>query len=102
MSLVSVLKGKGKSGFGYGSTAEQVTEGLDLTGKRYLITGCTSGLGAEALRVLASRGAQVVGTARSIEQARAACAPWGERALPLVCELSEPASVRACVQAASA
>jgi len=30
MSLVSMFKGKGPSGFGYGSTAEDVTEGLDL------------------------------------------------------------------------
>lgn len=97
MSLVSVLKGNGKSGFGSRSTAEQVTEGLDLSGKRYLITGCNSGLGAEATRVLIARGAQVFGAARSIERAQAACAPYGDRAVPFACELSEPASVRSCV-----
>ncbi len=97
MSLISILRGNGKSGFGYGSTAEQVTSGLDLSGKRYLITGCTSGLGAEAMRVLILRGAEVVGTARSIDKARAACAALGERAIPGECELSEPDSVRKCV-----
>lgn len=97
MSLLSLLKGKGKSGYGYGSTAQEVTEGLDLSGKRYLITGSTSGLGAETMRVLMARGAQVYGTARTIEKARASCEVLGPAALPLVCELSEPDSVRACV-----
>jgi WW domain-containing oxidoreductase len=102
MSVVSLLKGKGKSGFGYGSTAEEVTDGLDLSGKRYLITGCTSGLGAEAMRVLAMHGADVVGTARDLDKAKAACAPYGVQAIPLACELSEPTSVRECVERAGA
>lgn len=97
MSLISMLKGKGKSGFGYGSTAEQVTEGLDLSGKRYLITGCNSGLGAEAMRVLIQRGAHVFGTARSLDKAKAACAALGERAIPFACELSEPSAIKACL-----
>ena len=42
MSLLAALKGKGPSGFGFGSTAEEVTSGLDLTGKTYLLTGCNS------------------------------------------------------------
>lgn len=102
MSLTSMLKGTGNSGFGYGSTAEQVTEGLDLSGKRYLITGCNSGLGSEAMRVLIQRGAHVLGTARSIDKAKAACAALGEKAIPFACELSEPSSVRACVNEVSA
>ena len=51
MSLVSMLKGTGPSGFGYGSTAEDVTEGLDLGGRTILLTGCNSGIGNETLRV---------------------------------------------------
>lgn len=100
MSLVALLKKKGPSGFGYGSTAEEVTAGLDLSGKNILITGCNSGLGKETLRVLAKRGARVIGTARTVEKAREACADVGAtKSLALACELSDPASVRACVEA---
>ena len=99
MSLYELFKPKGPSGFGYGSTAEQVTEGLSLEGKTILVTGCNSGLGQEALRVLALRGARVVGTARTLDKAKAACAAVKGKTVPLACELSDPASVRACVEA---
>ncbi len=97
MSLVSMFKGKGPSGFGYGSTAEEVTEGLDLTGKTILLTGCNSGIGKETARVLALRGAHVIAAARTVEKARAACDEVGGETTPVACELSEPASVKACV-----
>lgn len=97
MSLYELFKKKGPSGFGYGSTAEQVTEGLSLDGKTYLVTGCNSGLGQEALRVLALRGAKVIGTARTVDKAKAACDAIQGQTVPLACELSDPASVRACV-----
>jgi NAD(P)-dependent dehydrogenase (short-subunit alcohol dehydrogenase family) len=96
MSLYSRLKPNGPSGFGYGSTAQDVVRALDLTGKTVLLTGCNSGIGAEALRALAARGATVIGAARSEEKARAACAD-APGSVPVACELSEPASVRACV-----
>lgn len=73
MSIYRWLAPRGPSGYGYGSTAEQVTAGLDLTGKAFLVTGCTSGLGAEAVRVLALRGARVLGTARTLEKAHKSC-----------------------------
>ncbi len=98
MSLAALFKGKGPTGFGYGSTAEQATEGLDLSGKRYLVTGCNSGLGAETVRVLALRGATVVGLARTLDKATAALAGLAGEHGPVACELSEPASVRAAVQ----
>jgi NAD(P)-dependent dehydrogenase (short-subunit alcohol dehydrogenase family) len=96
MSLYQYLKPNGPSGFGYGTTAEQVTEGLDLSGRTVLVTGCNSGLGLETARVLSLRGARVIGTARSLEKATAACAPF-PGAVPLACELSDPASIRGCV-----
>ncbi len=99
MSLYQHFKGKGPSGFGYGSTAAEVTAGLSLQGKTILVTGCGSGLGLEALRVLALRGATVIGTARTLEKAQAACASVEGLTVPLACELSDPASVRACVEA---
>jgi len=49
--------------------------------------------------VLTRRGARVIGTARTLEKARAACAAVGGPSVPLACELSDPASVRACVAA---
>lgn len=99
MSLYAHLKGTGPSGFGYGSTAEEVTAGLSLAGRTVLVTGCNSGIGAETMRVLVRRGARVLGTARTLEKARAACAAAGASAVGLACELADPASVRACVEA---
>lgn len=98
MSLVSLIKGRrGASGFGYASTAEEVTAGLDLTGRTVLITGVNSGLGLESARVLAMRGARIVGAARSREKAAEACKGLATEVVPVACELSDPASVRACV-----
>ena len=102
MSIYGLLAGKGPSGFGYASTAEQVTAGLSLSGQNVLVTGCNSGVGFETLRVLALRGAQVLGAARTLEKAHEACSRVGGRTLPLACELSEPSSVQACVSAVQA
>ena len=102
MSLVSRLTGVGASGFGYGSSAEDVTAGLDLSTKCYLITGCNSGIGMETARVLALRGATVVGAARTVDKARAAGAELGINLTPVACELSDTASVRACIDAVKA
>jgi hypothetical protein len=60
----------GPTGFGSKSTAEQVTESCgDLRSITAIITGGTSGIGAETARVLASRGARVILPARSIKNA---------------------------------
>ena len=98
MSLMSMFKGKGPSGFGYGSTAEDVTEGLDLSGRTIVLTGCNSGLGKETLRVLTKRGAHVVAAARTVEKAQATCDEVGGETTAVACELSEPASVQACAE----
>jgi NAD(P)-dependent dehydrogenase (short-subunit alcohol dehydrogenase family) len=99
MSVFGWFQGRGDNGFGYNSTAEQVTSGLDLKGRRILVTGAASGLGLETVRVLALRGASVVAAARTAEQARQACAAFSVGAIePVACDLSEPASVRACVE----
>ncbi|MBK7579290.1 MAG: SDR family oxidoreductase [Myxococcales bacterium] len=92
-----MLHRSGASGFGYASTAHEVTDGLDLSGLTVLVTGVNSGLGLETARVLALRGARVLGAARTRDKAEIVTASLGNGALPLECELSEPASVRACV-----
>ena len=85
-----------RSAFGPGATAELVTQGIDLTGKTMVVTGCTSGLGLETMRVLALRGAHVIGTARDLERGREACASVQGKTTPVVLELSDFDSVVAC------
>ncbi|RLB46533.1 MAG: hypothetical protein DRH23_12405, partial [Deltaproteobacteria bacterium] len=82
----------------YGSTAESVTEGLDLSGQTILLTGSNSGIGKETLRVLTKRGAHVIAAARTVEKAQAACDDVGGETTAVACELSDPASVQACVE----
>lgn len=85
--------------FGAKSTTDEVLEGLDLTGKRFLVTGVSSGLGTETARALAARGAEVVGTSRTISKGEKALADAGIAALPIevvALDLSSLASVRAC------
>ncbi|GJP38705.1 hypothetical protein CLOM_g23123 [Closterium sp. NIES-68] len=60
------------STFGYRSTAEDVTAGVDLTGKMAIVTGGSSGIGTETARVLALRGASVVLAVRNTEAGEAA------------------------------
>jgi NAD(P)-dependent dehydrogenase (short-subunit alcohol dehydrogenase family) len=45
--------------FGAESTAAEVIDGIDLTGKRAIVTGGASGIGVETARALASAGAEV-------------------------------------------
>ncbi len=85
-----------RSSFDDESTAEQVTAGLDLTGKLAVVTGCTSGLGFETMRVLAMRGAYVVGTSRSLERAQAACNKVIGITTPVQLDLGDFESVVAC------
>ena len=88
--------------FGAESTTDDVLEGVDLSGKRVLVTGASAGLGVETARALASHGAKVVGAARDLAKAEAACQPVREQAangggLELVqLDLADLASVRAC------
>jgi len=63
--------------FGRGTTTEEVLEGMDLTGRRFVITGAASGLGRESARALAAHGASVTLVARSPERAEGAVAEVG-------------------------
>ena len=84
------------SGFDDDATAEQVTEGIDLSGKTAVVTGCTTGIGFETMRVLAKRGALVVGTSRSLDRARDACRSVQGRTMPVQLDLGDFDSVARC------
>jgi NAD(P)-dependent dehydrogenase (short-subunit alcohol dehydrogenase family) len=53
--------------FGFDSTAAQVIEGTDLSGRRAIVTGGSSGIGMETARALASAGAEVTLTVRDTD-----------------------------------
>jgi hypothetical protein len=56
------------------STTEDVLSGVNLKGKRILVTGVSAGLGVETARSLAAHGADVVGAARDLVKAEVATA----------------------------
>src|SRR6266403_1616696 len=56
--------------FGATSTTEEVLSGVNLHGKRILVTGVSAGIGVETARSLAAHGAQVVGAARNLAKAK--------------------------------
>jgi NAD(P)-dependent dehydrogenase (short-subunit alcohol dehydrogenase family) len=90
--------------FGATSTTDDVLAGVDLTGKRVLVTGVSAGLGVETARTLVAHGAHVVGAARDLAKAEKATALVRAAAtkgrLDLVqLDLASLASVRACADA---
>src|SRR4030081_3228744 len=89
--------------FGATSTTEDVLSGVNLKGKRILVTGVSAGLGVETARSLAAHGAQVVGAARDLTKAKAATvdvrkdAPVHGGSFELIAlDLADLKSVRAC------
>lgn len=82
--------------YGAQSTADEVLDGVDLSGRRALVTGVSAGLGVETARALAAHGASVIGTARDLAKAEAATrAITGDFTL-VEMDLASLASVRAC------
>jgi len=89
--------------FGATSTTEDVLSGINLQGKRALVTGVSAGIGVETARALAAHGAHVVGAARNLEKAEAATAQVRQGAAAhgggfelVALDLGSLASVRAC------
>jgi NAD(P)-dependent dehydrogenase (short-subunit alcohol dehydrogenase family) len=82
--------------FGEDTTTDEVLAGVDLSGIRVLVTGVSAGLGVETARVLTTHGAEVVGTARDLDKARAATAGIGPGLTLEALDLASLASVRAC------
>src|SRR3984893_1878537 len=91
--------------FGATSTADEVLSGVNLQGKRVLVTGVSAGIGIETARALAAHGAHVVGTARDLTKAEAATSAVRQAAAAngttfeiIELDLANLKSVRACAQ----
>lgn len=87
------------------STADEVLAGVYLKGKRFLVTGASSGIGLETVRSLVARGASVVGAVRNLAKAEEAMASVREVAskaggsVDLVqLDLASLQSVHACAE----
>jgi NAD(P)-dependent dehydrogenase (short-subunit alcohol dehydrogenase family) len=91
--------------FGEKSTTDEVLEGVDLRGKRVLVTGASAGLGVETTRTLAAHGATVVGAVRDLDKGRKATeivrkdAAHGGGIELIELDLASLKSVRACADA---
>ena len=84
--------------FGFDSTTDEVLEGVNLSGKRALVTGVSAGLGVETCRALVAHGAEVVGTARDLSKAKraleAAMGPAASKVELVEADLASLKSVR--------
>ena len=93
------------SKFGFESTADEVLEGQDLSGRTAFITGGYSGLGKETARAMAAKGAHVILSGRDATKLSAAtdeiAAATGAKVDTLVCDLASLDSVRASAKEAN-
>ena len=95
-----------ESTFGATSTTDDVLSGVNLKGKRILVTGVSAGLGVETARALAAHGARVVGAARDLGKAEVATARVRDAAAAaggsfemVALDLANLKSVRTCADA---
>jgi NAD(P)-dependent dehydrogenase (short-subunit alcohol dehydrogenase family) len=89
--------------FGATSTTDEVLSGVNLHGKRILVTGVSAGIGVETARSLAAHGAHVVGAARDLTKAEPVTAQVRSHAAEnggsfelIKLDLANLKSVRAC------
>jgi NAD(P)-dependent dehydrogenase (short-subunit alcohol dehydrogenase family) len=90
--------------FGFSSTAAEVIDGVDLSGKRVIVTGASSGIGVETARALAGAGAAVTLAVRNTETGERVAAEIressGNEAVTIgALELSDISSVETFVKA---
>jgi NAD(P)-dependent dehydrogenase (short-subunit alcohol dehydrogenase family) len=92
--------------FGATSTTDEVLSGVNLHGKRILVTGVSAGLGVETARSLAAHGGKVVGATRDLSKAEAATAHVRKDAAAngggfelVALDLASLKSVRDCAEA---
>src|SRR5262245_21727079 len=88
--------------FGFASTATEVVAGIDLTGRRVVVTGGASGIGVETARALAGAGAEVTLAVRDVEAGQRVAddiiAGTGNKQVSVArLDLADPASVAAFV-----
>jgi NAD(P)-dependent dehydrogenase (short-subunit alcohol dehydrogenase family) len=81
--------------FGFSSTAAEVIDGVDLTGKRAIVTGASSGIGIETARALADAGAEVTLAVRDVAAGERVAADIGGTTRVAALDLSDLASVNA-------
>jgi NAD(P)-dependent dehydrogenase (short-subunit alcohol dehydrogenase family) len=101
--MVSASKATSTTVFGATSTTDDVLSGVNLRGKRILVTGVSAGLGVETARALAAHGAEVVGAARDLNKAETATVQVRKDAAAnggsfelVELDLADLKSVRAC------
>jgi NAD(P)-dependent dehydrogenase (short-subunit alcohol dehydrogenase family) len=81
------------------TTAAEVVSGIDLSGRRAIITGGGSGIGIETARALAGAGAEVTIAVRNVDQGHAVAAEIGERVTVARLDLADPTSIASFVAA---
>jgi NAD(P)-dependent dehydrogenase (short-subunit alcohol dehydrogenase family) len=92
--------------FTHESTTDEVLDGIDLSGRRIVVTGAASGLGEESTRALAAHGASVLMLARDPAKNDEAAAriraevPDAELSLDTL-DLADLASIRSFAAASS-
>lgn len=95
------------SNFGHDTTADEILEGIDLSGKTVFVTGGASGLGTETARAMAAKGAHVIIAARDMakgeEAAKTVRKASGSDTVDVIeCDLASLDSIRQCAEAANA
>jgi NAD(P)-dependent dehydrogenase (short-subunit alcohol dehydrogenase family) len=86
------------------STAAEVVDGIDLTGRRVIVTGGASGIGIETARALAGAGAEVTLAVRTLEAGKRTAedivaTTGNEQVLVAPLDLADQASVASFVAA---